>query len=105
MTTPTTPKPKKRLYTVSVEFELAVYAEDESHARRQACAAASDEFYNATVFVSPTVRKMPGFKDLVDVSPPHGWDNDDLVYGTDEDTTLSEAVERERADLLGEQKP
>ena len=42
---------------------------------------------------------------MVDVSPPHGWDNDDLVYGTDEDTTLSEAVERERADLLGEQKP
>lgn len=101
MTTPTLAA-KKRLYTVSVEFELAVYAEDESDARRQARAAASDEFYNATVFVSPTVRKLPGFKDLVDVSPPHGWGDDDLVYGTDEDTTLSEAVERERIALLSD---
>ena len=94
----TTTPPKKRLYTVSVEVELAVYAEDESHARRQAHAAASEESYNATVFVSKTVWKTP--ENLVDVLPPHGWDKDCLVYGTDEDMTLAEAIERERAALL-----
>ena len=140
---------KKRLYTVSVEFEFAVYAEDEDDARLYVREAADDALHSATVFVSPTVKRatvfvsptvkrrvpfkaqgsrpeggavVPLFKDLVDVSPPDGWDDDDLVYGAeDEDVTFSEAVEREcsvvmdevraadfaekQIDLFGDKKP
>jgi hypothetical protein len=92
----------KRLYTVSVEFEIAVYAKDESDARWQARDAAHYEVYNATVIVSPTVHRAQGFKDLVDVSPPYGWDGESLVYGTDKDTTLDDAVAAEKKRLEAE---
>lgn len=110
---------KKRLYTVSVEFEFAVYAEDEDDARLYVREAAEDALHSATVFVSPTVKRrvpfkaqgsrpeggavVPLFKDIVDVSPPDGWDDDDLVYGAeDEDVTFSEAVERECSVVMDE---
>lgn len=110
---------KKSLYTVSVEFEFAVYAEDEDDARLYVREAAEDALHSATVFVSPTVRRrvplkaqgsrpegaavVPLFRDLIDVSPPHGWDDDGLVYGAeDEDVTFSEAVERECSVLMAE---
>jgi hypothetical protein len=92
----------KRLYTVSVEFEIAVYAKDESDARWQARDAAHDEFYNATVIVSPTVHRARGFKDLLDVARPHGWDGESLVYGTDKDTTLDDAIAAEKKRLEDE---
>lgn len=83
----------KRLYTVAVSFEFAVLAENEREACDHANEAARDALYDAHVTASLTVRDNG--KGPV-VSPPDGYDDDTLVYGTDEDVTFAEAVEADR---------
>lgn len=87
----------KRLYTVTVEFDYAVLAENESDARRYASEAARDALYDADVHASLTVR------DEKTIDWPSGYDESTLVYGTREDVTFGEAVAREKAAM--EKKP
>ncbi len=93
----------KKLFTVSVEFEYSVMAEDE----REALDYADD-----------VVRDMSGLSDsghatvAVTMKPdgtfstnlPSGWSREDLVYGVDNgDQTLAEAIDSERRRLLSDQ--
>lgn len=89
---------RPRLYTVTVSFEFAVLADNEEEAGNRRYEVARDALYDADVSCIQTVRKAYG-QDRVDVIYPDGWDDSALIYGTDTDTTLGEAVAREKAAL------
>jgi hypothetical protein len=89
-------EPKKRLYTVTVDFEYAVLAENEDDACYYADEALQDQcaahFSHATLTVT---RLSTGqfAERLPDV------EEDSLVYGSEEDVTFAEAIASERARL------
>jgi hypothetical protein len=88
---------KKRLYTVTVDFDYAVLAEDEDEACQYADEALRDQcaahFSQATLTVTRLstgqfVERLPDAEE------------DSLVYGDSEgDVTLAEAIASERARL------
>lgn len=89
----------KRLYTVTVEFDFAVLADSEVDAKSYANKAIDDLYLGECTTATLTVYS-PGGGIIAENLP--AWDQDSLVYGADEDTTLEEAVAAERSLLQQE---
>jgi hypothetical protein len=89
----------KRLYTVTVEFDFAVMAESEYDARSYANEAQRDLMLDEFAHATPTVSRLPTGR-FVERRPDA--EGESLVYGTDEDTTLNEAVAAEKKRLEAE---
>lgn len=92
----------KKLYTVTVEFEYAVLAEDEREAMDYANDALRDVIVEEYASATETVYMPMGNVKMPQVRRPDDYDDTSLVYGADEDITLAEAIEAEKARLLGE---
>lgn len=91
---------KKKLYTVTVEFEYAVLAEDERDAMDYANDALNDVSIRDYAHASPTVYLPQGNGPKApQVRRPDDYDAESLVYGADEDITLEEAIAAEVAEL------
>ncbi len=88
----------KRLYVVRVEFEFAALADS----AQEACRFTDDAIRDMSMMgdcADATIigfHKFPG-SDQKLAMKPDGWEDDALVYGADNDTTLAEAIEEERA--------
>jgi len=89
----------KRLYTVTVEFDFAVYAKDESDARRYANEAQRDIMLDEFSHATQTVELYPTGR-FVECRPDA--EGESLVYGADRDTTLDEAIAAEKKRLEAE---
>jgi hypothetical protein len=90
---------KKRLFTVKVEFDFAVMAEDNVAACAYVDAAMRDVSIGDCTRVTPTVSILPSGR-FIERRPD--VDGETLVYGTDEDTTLDDAVAAEKERLKAE---
>jgi hypothetical protein len=87
----------KRLYVVQVEFEFAALAESAEEACRFTDEAVRDMSMMDDCAHAQIIRfhKFPNHPEKVAMRPD-GWEDDALVYGADQDTTLAEAIEDER---------
>jgi hypothetical protein len=95
---------KKKLYTVTVEFEYAALAEDERDALDYAIDALGDVSVRDYARATETVY-LPGKDSKTPViRRPDDYDDDSLVYGADDDTTLAEAIQAEVDELTGVQR-
>lgn len=104
----------KRLYTVTVEFDFAVMAEDDVDACGYVYDAMRDVSIGDCASATPTVSRLPSGR-FIERRPDA--EGNSLVYGTDEDMTLDEAVAAEedrleaealaekQADLFTKEKP
>jgi hypothetical protein len=94
----------KRLYTVTVEFDFAVMAESEYDARRYANEAQRDIMLDEFAYATPTVNLLPTGR-FIECRPDA--EGEGLVYGTDKDTTLDDAIaaEKKRLEAEGPEKP
>lgn len=92
----------KKLYTVTVEFEYAVLAENEREAKWSASDALRDVIIEDYASATETVYMPMGNVKVPQVRRPDDYDDTSLVYGADEDTTLADAIEAEKQRLLGE---
>ena len=91
---------KKRLYTVTVEFEYAVLAEDERDAMDYAHDALRDVSIRDYAHATPTVYVPQGNGPRApQVRRPDDYDAESLVYGADDDVTLEDAIAAEVAAL------
>lgn len=83
----------KKLYVVSVSFEFPVMAESEEDALDHVDEAVEDAVRQDTLcaYARKTYFNVKGEPRL-----PVGFVLTDLVYGTEKDTTLEEAIELER---------
>jgi len=77
---------KKKPFLVNIEIELAIFAENEESIYnhpdlRKAVEEALYSSDSCIAFIDPLNRI------------PDGWDENCLVYGTDEDITIKEALE------------
>ena len=79
------------LYIVRVELEFAVEAADE----HEALDAIDDATRDVFLADHASVTKI---KKSSRVKYPHAWDDSSLIYGTDEDTTLGEALAKLETD-------
>lgn len=87
---------KKRLYTVTVEFQYAVLARDTFDALDCASDALNDVFIRDYAHATPTVYLPQGNGPRTpQVRRPDDYEDSALVYGADEDITLAEAIARE----------
>jgi len=89
----------KRLYTVTVEFDFAVMAEDDVDACGYVDDAMRDVSIGDCTHATPTVSILPTGRFIERRPDAEGYS---LVYGTDEDTTLDEAVAAEKERLKAE---
>ncbi len=90
----------KRLYSVVVEFEYAAMAESEAEACSYATEVVRDMCIDDCATARLTVDYIP--KTTIPHASPPDWDDGSLVYGTDTDTTLAEAIAAEKKRLQGE---
>jgi hypothetical protein len=74
----------KKLYEVKIELVAYVMAENEKEARDVGEDAIEDQDYNGGDFDLMEVKEQ--------IAPGAGWEHDGLIYGTDKDTTLEEAM-------------
>ena len=89
------PELKKRLYTVTIEFEYAVLAADSYDAVIYASDALDDVFVREYAHATETVY-LPGKDSKTPViRRPEEYDDTTLIYGTDKDTTFGDAVAAE----------
>lgn len=89
----------KRLYTVTVEFDFAVMAEDDVDACGYVYDAMRDVSIGDCASATPTVRRLSKAQFIENRPDAEG---NSLVYGTDEDTTLDDAVAAEKKRLEAE---
>ena len=92
----------KRLYTVTVEFDYAVMAESESDAKSYASDACRDLSIEDHATALRTVNPVPNVKGQFYTNLPD-YDDDSLVYGTDEDLPFGEALAAEQERVRSEQ--
>lgn len=86
----------RRIYTVTVSFEYAVLADSESDAESYV----DDVFRDQThTDLDMDTRLMRDYKGRYVM--PDGWDGRSLIYGTDEDLTLGDAIEAEKGEIEG----
>lgn len=71
----------KKPFLVTIEIEYAAMAEDEAEAIEHAREVVSDSYLTDHCFAQPLARL------------PDGWEPDSLVYGTDHDMTVQEALD------------
>lgn len=87
----------KRLYVVQVEFEFAALAES----AQEACRFTDDAIRDMSMMDDCARALVIGFHKFPNTTEkipmkPDGWEDDDLVYGADKDTTLAEAIAEEK---------
>jgi hypothetical protein len=91
----------KRLFTVKVEFDFAVMAEDGVHACAYVDAAMRDVSVGDCTRVTPTVSILPSGR-FIERRPDADDGDYYFVYGTDTALTLNEAVAAEKERLKAE---
>lgn len=80
-----------KLYRVTIEVDALVVAEDERHA----CEHARDILADVSVSdYADAVQVSEYPKGSGKIVMPADWDEECLVYGTDKDTTVAEAIKQ-----------